>query len=73
MDEVNITTKFTKGLIGTILRRLIKKKLGYDTVVQLNEFNTTISDTVHVHLSMDAEMSKEDFKNLLISEIYKKG
>ncbi len=73
MDEVNITTKFTKGLIGNILRRIIKKKFGYDTVVQLNEFNTTIGDTVHVHLSIDAEMSKEDFKSMMFNEVLKKG
>lgn len=73
MDEVNITTKFTKGLIGQILKRIIKKKIGYDATIQLNEFNTVIGDTVHVHLSMDAEMSKEEFKSMIFNEVLRKG
>ena len=42
------------------------KKLGYSVDIQLNELNASISDEkAHVHVSIDADMSKEELMKIL--------
>lgn len=72
MDEVNIVTGFTKKLIGRVIERILRKKIGYDAKITLNEFNATVGDKVRLHVSIDAEMDKTDFFNLMNNEVFRK-
>lgn len=66
MDEMNIVSKFTTGLISKIARTVIKKKLGYEIGIKLNELRITNTDgKTHLHLSADAELSKEEILKLI--------
>lgn len=68
MDEMKIVSKFTRGIISKILKTVIQKKTGYDMDIQLNEVATTISDgRTHIHLDVDAELSKEELVKILKS------
>lgn len=66
MDEMRISSKFTRAIISKLLRTMIKKKLGYDADIQLNELLVTIDDgQVHAHVSADADLTKEEFTKIL--------
>ena len=66
MDEMKIVSKFTTVLISKIARTVIKKKLGYEIGIKLNELHITNTDgKTHLHLSADAELSKEELLKLI--------
>lgn len=66
MDEMRISSKFARAIISKLLRTMVKKKLGYDADIQLNEFLVTIDDgRVHAHVSADADLAKEEFTKIL--------
>ncbi len=66
MDEMRISSKFTRAIISKLLRTVAKKKLGYDADIQLNELLITIDDgRVHAHVSADADLTKEEFTKIL--------
>lgn len=68
MDEMKIVSKFTRGIVSKILKTVIHKKTGYDVDIQLNEVITTISDgKTHLHLDVDAELSKDELMKILKS------
>lgn len=68
MDEMKIGSKFTTGIISKLVSMVIRKKLGYDVELKLNEVNATVIDgKTHVHLDVDAELSKEELMNILAS------
>lgn len=66
MDEMKIVSKFTTNMISKLVKRVLRKKLGYDIDIQLNEIKTTITDgKTHVHLDVDAELEKEELVKIL--------
>lgn len=66
MDEMKIVSKFTTGLISKIARTVIKRKLGYEIGIKLNELQITNTDgKTHLHLSADAELSREELLKLI--------
>ena len=66
MDEVNIISGFTRGLISKIVESAVKKKVGYDVDIRLNEFNAKITEgKARVHLNVDAELDQNELKTLL--------
>jgi hypothetical protein len=68
MDEMKIVSKFARGIVSKILKKVISKKSGYDVDIQLNAITVTISEgTGHLHLDMDAEMEKDELVKLLKS------
>ena len=68
MDEVKIVTDFTRGLMSKLVRKMIRKKTGYDMDIVLNKMNVTVNDgKTHVHLDLDAELSKEELVRFLKS------
>ena len=47
---------------------VIRKKLGYDVQLKLNEVTATVNDgKTHVHLDVDAELTKEELNKILAS------
>lgn len=66
MDEMKIVSKFTTNVISKFVKMVLRKKLGYDVDIQLNEIKTTITDgKTHVHLDVDAELDKEELLKIL--------
>ena len=66
MDNMTITSKLMTKLVGKLLHRAIKKKLGYNVQIKLNELNATVIDgTAHVHLNIDAELPKEELNKII--------
>ena len=66
MDEMKIVSKFTRNLISKLIKMMLRKKLGYNVDIQLNEMNVTIIDgKAHVHLSADAELEKNELMKII--------
>jgi hypothetical protein len=66
MDELKIVSGFTKGILSKLVRMLLRKKIGYDIDIQLNDVKATIiEEKAKVHLDLDAELSKEELTKLL--------
>lgn len=66
MDEMNIVSKFTTNMISKLVKVVLRKKLGYNVDIHLNEIKTTITDgKTHVHLDVDAELEKEELMKIL--------
>ena len=65
---MKIGSKFTTGVISKLVSMVIRKKLGYNVELKLNEVNATVTDgKTHVHLDVDAELSKEELMKILAS------
>lgn len=66
MDEMKISSKFMRNLVAKLVKRAVKKKVGYEVDIQLNELTVTVTDgTAHVHLNIDAEINKDEFTKIL--------
>lgn len=66
MDEMKIVSKFTTNVISKLLKMVLRKKLGYNVDIQLNEIKTTINEgKTHVHLDVDAELDKDELTKIL--------
>lgn len=66
MDNMNIVSKFTTGIISQILKTTIRKKLGYNIDVSINNIKATVDDGVtSLHLDVDADMSKEELTRMI--------
>lgn len=61
-----LTTKWMRGIIAAILKKIIKKKLGYDVDFQLTELKIiNEKDTAHVALSVEADIPREDMDRII--------
>ena len=61
-----LTTKWMRGIIAAILKKIIKKKLGYDVDVRLTELKIiNEKDTAHVALSVEADIPREDMDRII--------
>lgn len=68
---MKINTSFTKGIMSKILSLTLKRKLGYNVDLKLNDLDVRITDeTAHVHLCIDAEMTKEELMKLITEGMY---
>lgn len=68
MDEMKIGSKFMRTTLSKLIKRLLKKKIGYDIDIQLNEFTATIIDgKAQVHINADAELEKDELIKILKS------
>ena len=65
---MKIGSKFTTGIISKLVSMVIRKKFGYDVQLKLNEVTATVNDgKMHVHLDVDAELTKEELNKILAS------
>lgn len=66
MDEMKITSAFTRNIVSRLIRRIVRKKTGYDIDIRLSEFAITIiNGKTHVHLDVDAELEKDELMKIL--------
>ena len=59
MDELKLklSTKFMKGIIANLISKALKKKLGYNIDILLNEIEVKSENgKVHLHINADAEV-----------------
>lgn len=63
---MKIVSKFTTNVISKLLKMVLRKKLGYNVDIQLNEIKTTINEgKTHIHLDVDAELDKDELTKIL--------
>lgn len=68
MDEMRIVSKFTTGMISKLLKLVLRKKLGYDIDIRLNEVTAKVDNgKTHIHLDVDAELEKDELTKILKS------
>lgn len=70
MDELRLrlSTKFMRGIITTLLSKLIRSKFGYDIDIQLNEIEIrTEGGKVCLHADVEAEVSNDEFMKIIKS------
>ncbi len=66
MDNMRIESKFTTGVISKLITLALSRKLGCTMDIRLNAFHATVVDEkTHLHLDVDAELSKEELASLL--------
>lgn len=69
MDEMLIKSKIMTNAVSKVVKKVLKKKTGYDVDIKLNNFctYTTPEEKTHIHLDIDAELTKEELANILKS------
>lgn len=68
MDELklNLTTNFMKSIISKFIARSIRKKLGCQIDVLVNQISVTAIDgKIHIHADLDAETTNEDLMKMI--------
>lgn len=68
MDELklSLSTKFMKGIVTKIVKKIISNKLGYEVGVLLNEISLVHADgKVRVHIDVDMEINNDDFVGII--------
>lgn len=64
MDELklNLTSKLMRGIIT----KLIRKKLGCDIDIQINDMNvSTVDGNIHLHVDANADIAHTEFIKLI--------
>lgn len=66
MDEMKITSTFTRGIVSRLITKTLCKKLGYDIGIQVNDLQATVIDgRTRVHLDADIDIEKEELMKIL--------
>lgn len=71
MDHMVIRTGFMKNLIAKIMKRTIKKKLGYEVDLDISDLEVTFDDGTGkavIHLNAKATMDKTELKKMMKGE-----
>lgn len=72
MDEMKITSKFGTYLVSKVIRKAIKKQVGYDVDIRLNDFRAYLVDEkMQIHLDIDAELNPDEFKKIVNDTVFK--
>ena len=68
MDEMRIRTRLMKGILEKLVKMTIKKKLGYNIDIQLNDL-VIVNDgsKARIHLDADAELKRDELSKILDS------
>lgn len=68
MDELklNLTTKFMRGILAKLMAKAIRKKLGCNIDILINQISVTAVDgKVHIHADVDGETTNEDLMKMV--------
>lgn len=68
MDELklNLTTKFMRGILAKLMAKVIRKKLGCNIEILINQISVTAVDgKVHIHADVDGETTNEDLMKMV--------
>lgn len=62
---MKITSNFMTGIVSRFVNGWLKKK-GYNTTVKLNGIQINMyEEKAHIHLDVDADLSREELNKLL--------
>lgn len=70
MDELKLklSTKFMRGIVANLVSKALRKKLGYDIDILLNEIEVKNENgKIHLHIDADAEVENGEFVKMLKS------
>ncbi len=68
MDEMKLESKWIRGIVSKLIKKILRDKSGCNVDVQLNNFRTTVIDEkTHVHLDIELDLSKDELDKLLKS------
>ena len=64
--NIIMNSKFGKTIVSGILNKVLKRKLGYDLKVKLNDFDIFEDEdgNMRLHLDIDANVSKEELTKI---------
>ena len=66
MDEMKIKSGFMTGIIAKLVKKMIKKHLGCDMDISIQELTLLSNDEkAHIHIDIDGIMTREELKKLL--------
>ena len=66
MDEMKLESKWIRGIVSKLIKKILRDKSGCNVDVQLNNFRTTVIDEkTHVHLDIELDLSKDEIYKLL--------
>ena len=66
LDEMKITSRFLTNLVSKVVNLVLRKKLGYDINVKLNEVKAVNdNEKIKVHLDVDCELTREELSKIL--------
>lgn len=66
--KLKLSTKFMRGMVANLIAKALKKKLGYEIDILLNEIEVKNEDgKVHLHINADAEVNNGEFIKILKS------
>lgn len=66
MDELKIKSAVMTALISKIIKTALRKSVGYDIDIQLNECCASVKEgKVHFNINADGEISVEDISKIL--------
>lgn len=69
MDELKIKTGFMKKIIGGIISKTVKKKVGIDAMIKVEDLDFTFDEkTAHIRLSIEGDIPKDDL-NMFMKKI----
>lgn len=70
MDEMKITSVFTRGIISRLITKTLSKKLGYNIDIQVRNLQASVVDgKTCVHLDADVEIDKEELMKILANVV----
>ena len=65
---MKIQSAFMTGLVSKLIRTILRKKLGYDIDIQINNVKVNVSDgKASIHLDADAEVETNELMKILKS------
>lgn len=65
MDEMKIQSALMTGLVSTLIRKTLRKKLGYDIDIQINNVKVSVSDgKASIHMDADAEIETNELMRI---------
>ena len=68
MDEMKIklSTKFMRGMLAKIIKKVVSKKLGYQIDIQINKIELeTVDGKIHLGTDVDVEMDNDEFVKII--------
>ena len=65
---MKIQSAFMTGRVSKLIRTILRKKLGYDIDIQINNVKVNVSDgKASIHLDADAEVETNELMKILKS------
>lgn len=60
--KLKLSTKFMRGLVAKLIRKVVYQKTGYNIDILLNEIDVQVIDgRARIHVNVDAEIDEKEF------------